>query len=220
MDEPESFGAHSIRKKRAAILNKLISPTSANVATHAYRAQYDGYRNTEGVHQDSETETYFEFKAYIDTDTWRDVPFYVRSGKALKEEAVEVAIVFRDVATGPFETKALPTVGNTVVLSISPQYAMHITLNVKSKGHGFLLAPKTLSYVSNEENELQINAYEKVLLDCIVSDHTLFTSADEVLASWKFITALREAWSSVPLQAYTKGTDGPLDSFWEKNKKL
>jgi glucose-6-phosphate 1-dehydrogenase len=217
MDEPASLHAPDIREKRADILERLIPFTEENIDTHVHRAQYEGYGATEGVQSDSQTETYFEFKAHIDSEVWRDVPFYVRAGKSLCQEKVSVEIIFHDVATGPFETKALPTVGNKITLSISPEYAMHITLNVKKPGHGFAVVPETLSYVSNTQTTPQINAYEKVLLDCITNDRTLFTSSKEVLASWKFITALQNAWHSVPLQKYAKGSAGPENSFWSRD---
>jgi glucose-6-phosphate 1-dehydrogenase len=216
MDEPKSLRAKDIRMQRASLLSKLVAPTQENIHTHAHRAQYEGYRDTTGVAVDSNTETYFEFKTYIDSNTWRDVPFYVRGGKGLQEEKVEVSILFHDVATGPFETKALPTIGNNIVLSLAPEHAMHITLNVKSLGHGYGVVPKTLSYVWDTNTTAQVGAYEKVLLDCIAGDQTLFTSGEEVLASWKFITALQEAWQVVPLQTYAKGSNGPFDSFWNK----
>lgn len=217
MDEPKSLEANDIREKRAEILSKLIPLTDENISTHVRRAQYKGYKESEGIATDSQTETYFEFKAHIDSETWRDVAFYVRAGKALNEENVSVEILFNDVATGPFETKALTTVGNKITLSISPEHAMHVTLNVKNPGHGFGVVPKTLSYVWDTQTTPQINAYEKVLLDCIANDRTLFTSSNEVLASWKFITALQSAWHTVPLQTYAKGSKGPEDSFWSNN---
>ncbi len=218
MDEPKSLGANDIREKRADILSKLIPLTAENINTHVHRAQYEGYKDGEGVVADTQTETYFEFKVYLDSEAWRDIPFYVRAGKALAEEYVGVEILFKDVATGPFETKSLTTVGNKITLSISPEHAMHVTLNVKDPGHGFGVVPKTLSYVWDTQTTPQINAYEKVLLDCIANDRTLFTSSHEVLASWKFITALQNAWQTVPLQTYAKGSRGPEESFWSNNE--
>lgn len=214
MDEPVNLKSDAVGKERALLLEKLVKPTPENIRTQVHRAQYVGYTETEGVSTNSQTETYFEFKTYIDSDTWRDVPFFVRAGKALDEENVSVEIFFHDVATGPFETKLLSTVGNTIVLSIAPQHAMHITLNVKSPGHGFAVEPQTLSYIWSQHSIQPVGAYQKVLYDCIIGDQTLFTSSKEVIASWQFITALRDAWSSVPLQTYAKGSGGPLDSFW------
>lgn len=211
MDEPQSLSSQHIRQKRSDILKKLVPIEKQNIENSVIRAQYEGYLQSTGVHESSTTETYFEFRAFIDEETWQGVPFIVRSGKALTEEKVCVEIFFHDVATGPFETSASKTVGNTILLTISPQQSMHVTLNVKQGGHGYHIESNTLKYEQDTSTTQAINAYEKVLLDCILGDQTLFTTTDEVLASWKFIHSITENWRDVKLQTYTKGSNGPTD---------
>jgi glucose-6-phosphate 1-dehydrogenase len=213
MDEPEQLDATHIRRNRAKTLLKLIPITKETIDKSVIRAQYEGYLNTEGVTLHSKTETYFEFKAFIDTETWKGVPFLIRAGKALTEEKVSIEILFHDVASGPFESQTCATVGNSIVLIISPEQSMHMTINVKQPGYGYQVEPQTLSYVWNTAHSASINAYEKVLLDCIEGDQTLFTRAEEVLASWKFITSITDAWDSVPLEVYKKGSDGPKNKL-------
>jgi glucose-6-phosphate 1-dehydrogenase len=209
MEEPSAFEAKQIRDQRARILEKLIPFTEETIQENAVRAQYEGFRNTQGVKEDSTTETYFEFKAYIDDETWRDVPFFISAGKALRNDQVVVEILFHDVHSGPFEPKEKTTVGNSIILTISPVQSMNIMLNVKKPGHGYELETRTLSFAWDEGNEKGYTAYEKVLLDCIQGDQTLFTKTEEVLASWKFITSITENWDEVPLQTYEEGSTGP-----------
>lgn len=213
MDEPEHLDATHIRKNRSDILSKLIPITKETIVTSAIRAQYETYKNTEGVAADSQTETYFEFKTFVDTPTWSGVPFIVRSGKAITKEKVSIEILFHDVASGPFQSQTCDTVGNSILLTVSPCQSMHMTLNVKQQGHGYQVEPHTMSYTWDAASVKNINAYEKVLLDCIEGDQTLFTRAEEVLASWKFITSIMEQWEVIALQTYKKGSDGPTNTL-------
>jgi len=209
MEEPASFTATDIRTERAKVLEKLVPITSETVHEQVTRGQYEGYTTTNGVPEDSKTETFFKFTTYIDNETWGGVPFHIEAGKSMPERSVVIDITFKDVASGPFETQTCNTVENKVTLVLSPEQTMHITLNAKQPGHGYQLESQALSFACKKAGE-EIDAYEKVLLDCIMGDHTLFTQTDEVLASWKFITSILENWETVPLQTYQKGTAGPV----------
>ena len=209
MDEPTTFTPADIRKERAKVLSNLIPITKKTVSTQVTRGQYEGYLDTEGVSSDSTTETFFSFTAYLKNKKWAGVPFYIEAGKSMPERSVVIEILFKDVASGPFETQTCNTVENKVTLTLSPEQAMHITINAKKPGHGYQLESRTLSFTCDKEGE-EIDAYEKVLLDCIEGDHTLFTKTDEVLASWKFITSILQNWNDVPLQTYKKGNTGPV----------
>ncbi len=204
MEEPKAFTADHIRNNRAAILERLLPPQAEAANDCIVRAQYEGFTETDGVNGESTTETYFQFKTYIDDAAWKGVPFFVSAGKALKNDEVSVEIKFKDVDTGPFKTA-----GNTIVLTISPVQSMNITLNVKKPGHSYHIEPDTLSYAWDEEHRGIANAYEKVILDCLEGDKTLFTTTREVLASWKFINAITDVWEVVPLQRYRQGSAGP-----------
>lgn len=209
MREPAHLTATEIRTNRAEVLEKLVPFTDETINTQFVRAQYEGYTGVPGVLSDSDTETYFEFKAFINDPQWEGVPFIVSAGKALREAVVCVHIAFHDVATGPFETSASSSVGNNIRLDISPEHGMHITLNMKRPGHGYTIESHTLSYAWEQGEAMPIDAYEKVLLDCIEGDQTLFTETREVLASWKFITSILERIRQVPLQNYKKEASGP-----------
>ncbi|MFT5849506.1 MAG: glucose-6-phosphate 1-dehydrogenase [Patiriisocius sp.] len=209
MDEPSTFTAESIRENRAAILQKLVPFTDQTIQTQLKRAQYEGYTLTKGVAENSTTETFFALTAFVDTDAWRGVPFHIEAGKGMAKKGVSIEITFKDVATGLFETSSCHTTENKVLLTISPEQAMGITLNAKMPGHGYQMESRTLSFDCSNSTE-EISAYEKVLLDCISGDQTLFTQTKEVLASWTFISSILEQWEAVPLQTYPKGSEHPV----------
>ncbi len=212
MDEPEEFTAHAIRNKRAEILESL-SPYSADTIKDAYqRAQYKDYTTTAGVQVDSQTETAFSFTTCLQRPDWHDIPITVTSAKAAKEACVTVTIQFNDVATGLFQTESCKTIGNEITLVISPEQAMYITLNAKAPGHGYQIESRTLSFACSEHIDEIKNSYERVLMDCIIGDQTLFVSSREVMAQWKFITSILDHQDLIPLQTYTPGSD-PLFRF-------
>ncbi|MEM9336319.1 MAG: glucose-6-phosphate dehydrogenase [Patescibacteria group bacterium] len=209
MDQPSSLTPEAIRNNRARILSALRIYDESSLSGNVIRGQYEGYLEAEGVEHDSNTETYFELKAFVDTERWQDVPFYIKAGKALDEALVEIRVVFKDVATGPFETDSCITANNEVRLTIQPNQEMGITLNAKAPGLGFQLESRELAFTCQKGEEEIKNSYEKVLYDCILGDQTLFTKTEEVLASWKFISPILEHWQKEELHTYPKGSDGP-----------
>jgi len=209
MDEPASFTATDIRNEREKILSRLQPLPQENPSLYALRAQYDSYRNTPGVAPDSKTETYFESILSIDHEHWKNVPFYISAGKGLSRDEASVEILFHDVGEGLFESPALATTGNKVYLTISPVQSMNISLNSKASGHGFEIETNTLSFSWEEGNEKGYTAYEKIILDCLLGDQTLFTKTGEVLASWKFIDSLLQQWENLPLHTYQEGSEHP-----------
>ncbi len=209
MSEPACFDAEHIRTNRLAILKKLQPLTRHTIAEQFVRAQYAGYRDTTGVGAASDTETFFELKAELRDPNWTDVPIFLSAGKALDKALVEVTVTFKDVATGLFLTANCETTANQIRLTISPEQQMHITLNAKKPGLGYQLESRTLSFdCAGGKDEIK-NSYEKVLIDCIHGDQTLFTTTEEVLAQWKYINTILKHIESVPLQTYKKGSGGP-----------
>jgi glucose-6-phosphate 1-dehydrogenase len=208
MDEPKHFSAEEIREKRTAVLERLM-PLSTHDDEHPIRGQYAGYTDTPGVDPSSSTETYFAITAYIDSDTWRNVPFYLRSGKALHEDRASIEIIFKDTATGAFQTRSAKTVANTIRIDVSPQSAVSLTLNVKERGHAYELVSRTFTHQEDAASTRDIEAYEKVLLDALTGDQTLFTTAAEIAASWKFIDSVFEDWKGEPMRIYEQGSAGP-----------
>jgi len=217
MEQPESFTAKAIRCKRAEVFSALKPLDLDTLEESVLRAQYEGYKANDDIPDDSNTETYFELKAELDLPRWKGVPFYIQAGKALSREEVSITINFKDVASGLFETKSCLSVGNQIVLTISPEQTISITLNAKSPGLGYQLESRKLSIPCADKNSQEIqNSYEKVLFDSITGDHTLFTLTEEVLAAWKFITPILGAWHTLPLHTYKKDSTGPNKTILQR----
>lgn len=218
MDEPDSFDATNIRKERARVLSNLAPITAKNIAEQATRGQYDGYINEKGVSKDSITETYFRIESYIDSARWKKVPFYLESGKALAESKAEIDVYFKNSAFGSDksgENKKHVTSDNNsesrqniLTFRIQPDEGIKLRFWVKTPGFGLKVEPKTLKFRYADFPTLSLlpDAYERVLYDAITGDQTLFTSTDEVMAQWEYITPIINDFDNIPLIKYPKGT--------------
>lgn len=213
MKEPSTFNAQEIRSERTKVLRALTPISPELITSKALRGQYEGYRSSDTVPDDSNTETYFELKTELNLPEWEDVPFYIRSGKALNEASVSVTIHLKDVAAGLFETQSCLSVGNKITLTISPEQTIAITLNAKLPGLGYQLETRELSFTCNKGDSEIKNSYEKVLFDSIIGDQTLFTQTEEVLAAWEYITPILLLWQTLPLHTYPKGSVGPEETI-------
>jgi glucose-6-phosphate 1-dehydrogenase len=191
MEEPEVLDAEHIRKERAKILKNLE-------CEEIVRGQYTGYRDEKGVADGSMTETYFRIEAGINTGRWKKTPFYLESGKALDESKTEIDIYF----------KSKTEQQNILTFRVQPDEGIKIRFWVKKPGLGMEIESKPLKFKYSDfpNKEAIPDAYEKVIYDAFVGDQTLFTSTDEVLAAWKFITPIIKNWGSLPLERYPKGS--------------
>lgn len=205
MEPPKVFDAESIRSERAKLIGR-IKPFSEKSAKNkdsesVIRGQYDGYINENGVKRNSRTETYFRLETYIDAPRWKNVPFYLESGKALSENKSEIDIYFKNEKD--------PEKQNILTFRIQPDEGIKIRFFVKTPGFGMKMEPKTLkfSYSSTPSFHELPDAYERVLYDAIIGDQTLFTNTDEVMQAWKFITSVVTNWNNVPLTIYKKGME-------------
>jgi glucose-6-phosphate 1-dehydrogenase len=198
MDNPDSFDAVEIRNARAHILKHLRPMTPRNINQFAVRGQYEGYKTETGVREYSQTETYFRLETYIDTARWKNVPFYLESGKSLYETKTEIDIYFKNES----EERQ-----NVLTFRIQPNEGIKIRFWVKTPGFDMKVEPKTMKFKYADFQSLSVlpDAYEKVLFDAIMGDQTLFTSTDEVLYAWKYISTVISSWNAVPLTIYKKG---------------
>ncbi|MBI5126639.1 MAG: glucose-6-phosphate dehydrogenase [Candidatus Taylorbacteria bacterium] len=200
MESPEEFDAEHIRKERAKVLKHLMPITSKNINDLAVRGQYEGYLHEKGVRPESQTETYFRLETYIENARWKDVPFFLESGKALSESKAEIDIYFKNENEEERQ--------NILTFRIQPDEGIKIRFWVKTPGFGLQVEPKTLKFKYSDFDSLSTlpDAYEKVLFDAFVGDQTLFTSTDEVVHAWKFISPIVELWNHVPMTRYKKGS--------------
>jgi glucose-6-phosphate 1-dehydrogenase len=203
MERPKNFNSNSLRKERARVFQVLKLNNKKTVMNNVVRAQYEGYKNEFGVRQHTHTETYFRLQTYIDNLRWKNVPFYLESGKALAESKTEIDIYFKNINKDNEENGQ-----NVLTFRIQPDEGIKIRFLVKSPGFGMNVEPKNLKFKYADSKSFLVipDAYERVLHDAIIGDQTLFASTDEVIYSWKYITSIISNWSSVPLGIYKRGS--------------
>lgn len=219
MEPPVSIDPDCIRDEKIKILRALKPITGKDVLTNTVRGQYKegvvknekikAYRESEGVPPDSSTETYVALKAEIQTWRWKGVPFFLRTGKSMPEKRTEIIINFRSVPHSIFE---MPDSTNRLVIRLQPEEIIKLQIFAKGRGDAMRLLPVDLDLDFNQAfKKRQMIAYERLLLDIIRGDPTLFNHRDEVSAAWKWIDPIIAAWESldVDVKQYAAGTWGP-----------
>lgn len=203
MERPGNMSSDAIHKAKLALLESIDPISPMEIPTHTVRGQYKGYRE-EVQSPKTTTETFVALQLSIDSDRWRGVPIIVKTGKALREKCTRVRVSFR----GPKGETV-----NCLTFDIQPREGVEIALQVKRPG--FTSATQSGSMEFNYERSFGNadfpDAYERVLVDAIRGDHTLFATDDEVLASWRVLEQIIEAWgqNDANLQFYEPGSDGP-----------
>lgn len=215
MDEPESFSTDNVRKEKLALLESLKQPdVKEEFVRGQYQASKDGackaYRDEEKVDPESMTETFVAGKIVIDSDKWRNVPIYIRTGKRMKEKTSRIDVLWKKTEKQLFDES-----DSLLTIHISPEEGFEIQLNDKAIGPGMHMHPVTLSSMRSEETIKESpEAYEKLLLDVLDGDETHFAHWGEVAASWKFVDHIRNAWNedteSIPF--YPAHSMGPKES--------
>jgi glucose-6-phosphate 1-dehydrogenase len=204
MERPHSLQAADIRKKRAEILSRLIVPSEQDIITSTFRAQHEGYRSIENVHPSSHTETYFKLKADLNDPRWDGVEIYMESGKRMGPPIKDITITFRHPKNCLCPDQKHHR--NQIVFAIEPKEGIKINFWAKKPGHDFQTEERSLdlSPRAKDQERQYIEEYQKILLDAIEGDQTLFTSTEEVQAMWGFIDPIVRAWQQdkVPLYHY------------------
>lgn len=196
MENPGKFTADSIRQQRQQILSRLRRPTRATISTETMRGQYRGYRDIEGVAPHSQTETSFNIRAHLDTPRWEGVPFFLEAGKRLAEDNVEVAVTFKHQTPCLCPPSGNQHYQNVLRYRISPNEGIATSFWVKKPGPRMVIEERDFSfnYQSAFSSEQFIDAYDKLLLDALAGDQTLFVSTEEITASWRFVDPIVNAW--------------------------
>jgi glucose-6-phosphate 1-dehydrogenase len=228
MEGPAHFTSDAIRDEKVKVLKSLRPITGDDIPKHVIRAQYipsrirgeavPGYRNETAVPADSTTETYVALKAFVDNERWHSVPFYIRTGKRLPTRVTEVVIHFRAPAHQIFsEIDTHEVGGNQLVLRIQPDEGVLLKFGLKVPGAGFQIAPVGMDFhYSDLSQDALPEAYERLILDALIGDSTLYSRADAVEASWKFVDPILSYWEQHPhtkLYGYPAGTWGPPESL-------
>ena len=213
MDNPGGFYSEAIRNKRVEILNTLQTIDRTEIIKNTYRAQYKDYRKIEGVNRSSNTETYFKIKLFLNHPRWKGVPFILESGKKLKEQRKEIVVTFKHPNPCFCPTGSDHSLKNKVIFQLEPDEGVFIDLFSKKPGLNLEIKNSQFKYLLRKKGEKAqyVEEYEKLLLDAIKGDQTLFVRSDEVVAMWKFIDRITQEWETdVPLKFYKKGSTGPI----------
>jgi len=239
MEPPITFDANSVRDEKVKALHALQPLVGQDVVTHIIRAQYGpgwlstgqqvvGYRQEPGVSLRSTTETYLAMKVFIDSWRWAGVPFYLRTGKHLPKRVTEIAIQFKQAPLMLFKrSEAYGQVEpNVLTLRIQPDEGISLKFGAKVPGTEMQIRSVNMDFFYGSSGfREQPEAYERLLLDCMLGDSTLFTRRDEVEAAWTFIQGILDAWQREPpetIQTYESGSWGPeaSDEFiWRDGRR-
>ena len=226
MEPPPALEADALRDEKVKVLRSIRPISKRNVHAHAYRAQYkegriageavQGYQDEPGVEPESVTETFVAAKFYIDNWRWRGVPFYLRTGKRLKQPLSMIALRLKHPPQQLFRETPIETLEpNWIVLSIQPEESMHLEIHAKQPGLGMDTRVLRLnaSYRSQPE-ENPLDAYDALLLDVIEGDHTLFIRFDEVEWAWRVVDPLLKHWALERdfIHTYPAGAWGPIEA--------
>lgn len=236
MEPPSIFDSESIRNESVKVMQALRPIKPNEIADYVVRGQYiatevegelqKGYRQEKNVAPNSKTETFVAMKVFIDNWRWGDVPFYIRTGKQLPERVTEVIIHLKPAPHQLFKQRCVAQSTNMIILRIHPDAGVAVDFGMKIPGAGYKVQNVNMAFHYSDLAEKKISeAYERLLLDCMIGDSTLYARADAVKASWKFVDPILQAWKNnpdIPLYFYECNTWGPNESnalFGDKQLK-
>jgi glucose-6-phosphate 1-dehydrogenase len=227
MEPPTSFHPEAIRDEKIKLLRAVRPLTEpGDIARRAVRGQYTrggtredlivGYREEDGVDPLSATETFVALKLHIDNWRWADVPVYVRTGKRLPRHTTEVVMEFARPPQLPLFPSEAATLGpDALIARVQPDEGISLRFGAKVPGHEFRIRKASMDfYYAQGYGESRDDAYERVILDALIGDATLFIRADEVARSWRIVDPLLAYWNQTPdpIPLYHAGTWGPHEA--------
>jgi glucose-6-phosphate 1-dehydrogenase len=219
MEPPSVYDADALRNEKVKVLSALREIPPELSARHTVRGQYSGYRQERGVAPESQTETYAALRCLVDNWRWQGVPFYLRSGKRLRERASEIIMQFRRPPTQILDTHAGRTdlFTNRLSICIQPDEGMHLRFVTKVPDGGLQTRPVDMDFHFRDTfgDDALPEAYERLLLDALHGDASLFARSDEIERAWGFIDGVREGWEGgtpAPLVQYEPGSWGPAEA--------
>ncbi|RKR87563.1 glucose-6-phosphate 1-dehydrogenase [Micromonospora pisi] len=226
MEPPASFDAEGLRNEKVKLLQAIRLPTDRDIADLAVRGQYTrggtrddlmpGYRDEPGVDPLSRTETYAAMRLNVDNWRWAGVPFYVRTGKRLPARVTEVALQFQRPPHLPIPTDQLTELdADALILRIQPDEGISLRFGAKVPGHSFRVRTASMDFSYDKTfREESPEAYERLLLDALLGDPTLFIRTDEVEQCWRIVDPIIEHWAKdhSPIPTYEAASWGPTDA--------
>jgi glucose-6-phosphate 1-dehydrogenase len=216
MEQPKHFSKEGVRDVRAAALKALRPMTMTSVKEHVVRAQFEGFTDIKNVNPNSQTETLFALKMFFDTPRFMDVPFYIRAGKYMDKDVVEMHIVFKQTCHLLFKEYGCPEIGNVLTVRIQPDEGIHLRMIAKRPGTGVALDTVKMHFsYAQEFGRTGADAYTKLLLDIFSGDQMLFNRSDELSFTWKFITDILKGWETdkKSILSYSPKTSGPAEVY-------
>ncbi|MES2997183.1 MAG: glucose-6-phosphate dehydrogenase [Verrucomicrobiota bacterium] len=229
MEPPTDLTADGVRDEKVKVIRSLRQwDTPEKVVANVVRAQYTaghvdgnpvpGYREEDRVDPQSDTEAYVAVRLLVDTWRWSGVPFYIRMGKRLPKKSTEISIHFKDAPCVLFNTPCNGTPGgNVLVIRIQPDEGISLRMVSKIPGNNLRLEPVKMDFhYATSFGKASPEAYERLLLDAMSGDATLFARRDEVEEAWKFIDHIEQAWhgkeNQPPMAEFTAGSWGPKEA--------
>ena len=219
MEPPVDFDAESVRNEKVKVLRAIHTPGPKNVVRGQYGRGYvegeevPGYREETGVDAESMTETFVAAKLYVDNWRWADTPFYVRAGKRLARRETTVAIQFHPAPHSPFAELAGDEMRpNRLIVHVQPNEGVSLEIGAKVPGQGMSIRTVHMDFLYGGAFRQGLpEAYERLILDALLGDATLFTRTDEVREQWKLVDAIVAAWQRdrPAFPNYAAGTWGP-----------
>ena len=206
LEDPGEWSADAVRRARSAVFDDVRPLDPGRVVL----GQYEGYRDEDDVDEDSTVETFVALEAWVDNDRWRDVPFLLRTGKAMAETRRTVTLRFRQPDSAVFGDRLAP---DELVLELTDEARVQVDLLGKRPGPEMELAPATMHLDLGEElpDDEPLEAYERLLLDVMQGDHTLFAHADETRRLWEVCQPVLD--DRPEPQPYDRGSWGPRDAL-------
>ena len=225
MEPPVALDGDAIRDEKVKVLRSISPLTPEQAARRTVRGQYLGgpfagtetnaYRQEKGVDPNSQIETFAAMKLFIDNWRWSGVPFYLRSGKRMPKPGSEICIHFKCAPGVLFNDDSNHIAANVLVLRVQPHEGISLLINAKTPGTITKIAPTSMDFDYDVRfGSYSPEAYERLLLDAILGESTLFIRRDEVEGAWAIVDSIEESWAkgSPPLAFYAPGTWGPDES--------
>lgn len=215
MEQPRSFTKESVRDVRAEAIAAIRPIKPEDVSDYVIRGQYESYKAEESVRKNSKTDTFVAMKLFVDSKRFMDVPFYLRAGKKMAQDFVEISLVFKQTCHILFKEYGCPEIGNVLRFRIQPDEG--ITLRTIAKKPGTRLALRAVEMQFSYQETFGgkgVDAYEKILQDIFMGDQMLFNRSDELEHSWNFISQIMEGWKnpSAPIYTYPDNSMGPKEA--------
>lgn len=219
MNLPEKLTANEIRNEKKKVMESLRPLQKEDIGSNIIRGQYTsgsvagntvvGYTEEPGVETSSMNDTFIAAKLWIDNPFWSGVPFYIRTGKRMKEKSTRIVVEFKNPSRDLYSKGDMNTPPNLLVVEINPNEGISLLLNSKNPVNAGKLEPIKIDYISNRKDIPE--AYELLIYDALRGDSTFFAHWNEVELAWKWVQPILDQFkvNKVPLQYYSSGTNGP-----------